>query len=62
MFEKLLLAITITFSLSVFLQGRAPNQGDTEANYQEQAGKPTTILVKMGENSNPDISQISQLK
>ncbi|OUL19365.1 hypothetical protein BV378_33470 [Nostoc sp. RF31YmG] len=45
MFEKLLLAVTITFSLNFFLQVRVPNQDQTGANYQQHTETSATILV-----------------
>jgi hypothetical protein len=42
MFEKLLLAVTITLSLNLFLQIRGPNQTNTHASYHQP-----TILVRM---------------
>ncbi len=45
MFEKLLLAVTITLSLNFFLQVRAPDQTQTGANYQENTKTSATILV-----------------
>jgi hypothetical protein len=45
MFEKLLLAVTITFSLNFFLQVRVPNQQETDATYQQQIETSATILV-----------------
>jgi hypothetical protein len=45
MFEKLLLAVTITFSLNCFLQVRVPNQQETGATYQQQTETSATILV-----------------
>ncbi|MBD2297829.1 hypothetical protein H6G80_12395 [Nostoc sp. FACHB-87] len=44
MFEKLLLAVTITFSINFFLQVRITNPANTDAIYQEHPEK-TTILV-----------------
>ncbi len=45
MFEKLLLAITITFSLNFFLQVRVPDQQKTGTNYQPHLETSATILV-----------------
>ncbi|BAY64178.1 hypothetical protein H6G33_23715 [Calothrix sp. FACHB-1219] len=45
MFEKLLLAVTITFSLNFFLQVRVPNQQQTDATYQPPTETSATILV-----------------
>ncbi len=39
MLEKLLLAVTITFSLNLFLQVRTPNQTNIDASYQQQVAK-----------------------
>jgi hypothetical protein len=47
MFEKLLLAVTITFSLNFFLQVRAPEQTSTDASYHQQTDTPLTILVSI---------------
>ncbi|MFQ4140700.1 hypothetical protein [Chlorogloeopsis sp. ULAP02] len=47
MLEKLLLAITITFSLNLFLQVRIPNQSDSGANYQHRQEPSSTILVRL---------------
>ncbi|MBW4428187.1 MAG: hypothetical protein KME50_28040 [Nostoc desertorum CM1-VF14] len=44
MFEKLLLAVTITFSLNLFFQFRVPEQHNG-ATYESQAEQPATILV-----------------
>ncbi|MBG1265543.1 hypothetical protein [Nostoc sp. WHI] len=43
MFEKLLLAATITFSLNFFFQVRVPEQNNSGATYGPQP--PATILV-----------------
>ncbi len=43
MFEKLLLAVTITFSLNLFIQVRVPEHNQTGTNYQQQ--QTSTILV-----------------
>lgn len=45
MFEKLLLAVTITFSLNCFFQVRLPDQNQTGTNYQHQKQTSATILV-----------------
>jgi hypothetical protein len=45
MFEKLLLAVTITFSLNCFFQVRLPEQKQTGINYQQQKQISATILV-----------------
>jgi hypothetical protein len=44
MFEKLLLAVTITFSIHLFFQVRPPDSANTGAVYQEHQ-ETTTILV-----------------
>jgi hypothetical protein len=44
MFEKLLLAVTITFSLNFFFQLRVPEQHNG-ATYGSQPEQPATILV-----------------
>ncbi|WGV26796.1 hypothetical protein [Halotia branconii] len=46
MFEKLLLAVTITFSLNLFFQVRLPDQNKTGASYQQNTQTSTTVLVK----------------
>ncbi|AFY36146.1 hypothetical protein Cal7507_5832 [Calothrix sp. PCC 7507] len=45
MFEKLLLAVTITFSLNLFIQVRVPDHNQTGTNYQQQQQTSATILV-----------------
>jgi hypothetical protein len=45
MFEKLLLAVTITISLNLFFQVRVPDQTNTGASYQQNTKNSTTILV-----------------
>jgi len=45
MFEKLLLAVTITFSLSFFFQVRVPEQNNSGAIYGSQVEQSATILV-----------------
>ena len=45
MLEKLLLAVTITFSLNLFLQVRTPNQTNIDASYQQQTAKLPQMLV-----------------
>ncbi|MBW4644664.1 MAG: hypothetical protein KME23_17015 [Goleter apudmare HA4340-LM2] len=45
MFEKLLLAVTITFSLNFFIQVRVPDHNQTGTNYQQQQQTSATILV-----------------
>jgi hypothetical protein len=47
MLEKLLLAITVTFSLNFFLQVRVPEQSNTGANYQHHKEPSSTILVRL---------------
>ncbi|WP_298921264.1 hypothetical protein [uncultured Nostoc sp.] len=44
MFEKLLLAVTITFSLNFFFQVRVPEQ-QNGASYGSQPEQSATILV-----------------
>ncbi|AFY45357.1 hypothetical protein [Nostoc sp. PCC 7107] len=46
MFEKLLLAITITFSINFFLQVRIPNPANTGAIYQEYPEKNTILVAR----------------
>lgn len=45
MFEKLLLAATITFSLNFFFQVRVPEQNNSGAIYGPQPQQSATILV-----------------
>jgi hypothetical protein len=45
MFEKLLLAVTITFSLNFFFQVRLPGQHNTGATYGSQLEQSATVLV-----------------
>ncbi|MBD2509300.1 hypothetical protein H6G91_18715 [Nostoc muscorum FACHB-395] len=45
MFEKLLLAVTITFSLNLFFQIRVPEQHNSGAIYGSQLEQSATILV-----------------
>jgi hypothetical protein len=47
MFEKLVLAVTITFSLNLFLQVRVHNQTEVDASYQHPRHTSPTILVKI---------------
>ncbi len=47
MFEKLLLAVTITFSLHLFLPSQVTKSVTTGANQIEQSQTTHTILVKM---------------
>ncbi|MFK0731227.1 MAG: hypothetical protein HEQ35_28695 [Gloeotrichia echinulata IR180] len=49
MFEKLLLAVTITFSLNFFFQVRLPDQTKTGASYQQDTKTSATILVSRPE-------------
>nr|MDZ8167065.1 hypothetical protein [Nostoc sp. CmiSLP01] len=46
MFEKLLLAVTITFSLNFFFQVHLPEQDNTGASYGVQPEQSATILVR----------------
>lgn len=50
MFEKLLLAVSITFSLSLFLQVRAPHQHNDDTSYQPETKVTTQILVTLKKN------------
>ncbi|MEH2290373.1 hypothetical protein [Nostoc sp.] len=50
MFEKLLLALTITFSLNFFLQVRVPEQHNSSAAFRPQAEQSATILVTKSKN------------
>ncbi|MCC5614416.1 hypothetical protein LC605_04850 [Nostoc sp. CHAB 5836] len=45
MFEKLLLAVTITFSLNFFFQLRLPQQHNSGATYDQHSKQSATILV-----------------
>ncbi|MEH2275623.1 MAG: hypothetical protein V7K40_12760 [Nostoc sp.] len=45
MFEKLLLAVTITFSLNCFFQVRVPEQQNSGATYGSRPEQSATILV-----------------
>ncbi|WP_373524900.1 hypothetical protein [Nostoc sp.] len=45
MFEKLLLAATITFSLNFFVQVRVLEQNNSGATYRPQPEQSATILV-----------------
>jgi hypothetical protein len=45
MFEKLLLAVTITFSLNFFLQVRVPDQSNADTSYHVHTQTPLTILA-----------------
>jgi len=45
MFEKLLLAVTITFSLNFFFQVRVPEHTNFGNIYQQHPEKASTILV-----------------
>ena len=47
MFEKLLLAVTITFSLNFFLQVRVPDQTNADTSYQQHNQTTLTILATM---------------
>jgi hypothetical protein len=44
MFEKILLTVTITFSLNFFFQVRVPEHTNF-GNYQQHSEKTSTILV-----------------
>lgn len=46
MFEKLLLAVTITFSLNFFFQVHLPEQNNSGASYGVQPEQSATILVR----------------
>jgi len=47
MFEKLFLALTITFSLNFFLQVRPSDRSDADASYPTTTQAPITILTTM---------------
>lgn len=44
-FEKLLIAVTITFSLHFFFQVRVPQQNNSGATHGSQVEQSATILV-----------------
>jgi hypothetical protein len=46
MFEKLLLAITITFSTNFFFQVRLPDPASTDAIYQVHPEKITILVTR----------------
>jgi hypothetical protein len=46
MFEKLLLAITITFSINFFFQVRLPDPANKDAIYQEHPEKITILVTR----------------
>ncbi|MEH2211606.1 hypothetical protein [Nostoc sp.] len=50
MFEKLLLAVTITFSLNLFFQVRVPEQHNSNAAFGPQPEQSATILVTKSKN------------
>ncbi|MEH2080818.1 MAG: hypothetical protein V7K89_12700 [Nostoc sp.] len=50
MFEKLLLAVTITFSLNFFFQVRLPEQHNSSTAFGPQAEQSATILVTKSKN------------
>lgn len=50
MFEKLLLAVTVTLSLNFFFQVRVPDQTKTGVNYHENTQTSATILVTRPDN------------
>lgn len=45
MLEKLLLAVTITFSLNLLLQMKEPNP-DNPGSYDQETQNPPTLLVR----------------
>jgi hypothetical protein len=49
MFEKLLLAVTITFSLNLFLQVRLPNQAESGTKYQQADETAPAVLVRLAD-------------
>jgi hypothetical protein len=51
MFEKLLLAVTITLSINFFVQVRISNQTNTGSSYQQNIEKSATILVRKPQKS-----------
>ncbi|MBO3464331.1 hypothetical protein G7B40_039645 [Aetokthonos hydrillicola Thurmond2011] len=58
MLEKLLLAITITFSLNLFLQVRLPNQTKTGATYEHRIqALPHILVTSMQESQGTLISK-----
>lgn len=52
MFKKLLLAITITFSLNLCLETRQQERTNTDTSFQQKAQveKTSTILVSVPQN------------
>ncbi|MDF5733584.1 MAG: hypothetical protein PUP92_37810 [Rhizonema sp. PD38] len=50
MIEKLLLAVSITFSLSLFLQVRGPDQHHDDTSYQQATKVTTENLVTLKKN------------
>ncbi|MEH2126192.1 hypothetical protein [Nostoc sp.] len=50
MFEKLLLAATITFSLNLFFQVRVPEQHNSSTAFGTQPEQSATILVTKSKN------------
>ncbi|MEH1765417.1 hypothetical protein [Nostoc sp.] len=50
MFEKLLLAATITFSLNFFFQVRVPEQHNSSTAYGLQPEQSVSILVTKSKN------------
>ncbi|KAB8331336.1 hypothetical protein SD80_022620 [Scytonema tolypothrichoides VB-61278] len=47
MLEKLLLAVTITFSLNLFSQVHIPKQTNTNIHYQQEAETAPNIVVTL---------------
>ncbi|WP_236144270.1 hypothetical protein [Nostoc sp. CMAA1605] len=45
MWERLSLAITITFALNFFFQVRVPHQANSGANYKQHTETSATVLV-----------------
>lgn len=47
MLEKLFLAVTITFSLNLFLQVQVPEKNNTDNNYRQQVETAPNIVVTL---------------
>jgi hypothetical protein len=47
MLEKLFLAVTITFSLNLFLQVHIPDRSSSQSNYQQQTETTPNLIVRL---------------
>ncbi|GAA6623424.1 hypothetical protein [Scytonema sp. NUACC26] len=47
MLEKLCLAVTITFSLNLFLQVHIPDRSSSQINYQQQTEITPNLIVRL---------------